>query len=130
MRTRTYSCLFGAAALALASIAIHAQDAPTLSVKELSRPAGKPKYSDETVDQPIFLPGVRFCKPEEVDYRGDFRKINCQDEKLINAVSTRERDPYNLRPRTIIDNRVEPNGNLLRIKFQRKSHTKPAASED
>ena len=132
MKTQAYTYLFSAIilSLSLTAVSAHAQDSATLSVEELSTRASKPQYRAETIYQPDFFPGVRLCQPEEVDYRGDLRKINCQDEKLINAVSTREQDPYNLRPRTIIDNRIEPNGNLLRIKFQRKSHAKPASSEN
>ena len=88
------------------------------------------EYQTKTVYESSFLPGVRFCEEDEVDYRGDFRKVNCQDEELINAVSTREADPYNTRPNIIVNDRIEPNGNLLRIKFRKKVYTKPTTSNN
>ena len=78
------------------------------------------EYKTRTVYESEFLPGVRFCDQEEVDYRGDFRRVNCQDEEIIESVSTREQDEYNTGPHSIVDDRVAPNGNLLRIKFRKK----------
>ena len=78
------------------------------------------KYESRTVYEHEFLPGVRFCEDEEVDYRGDFRKVNCQDEDKIRAVSTRDEDLYNANAHSIVDDRIEPNGNLLRINFRKK----------
>ncbi len=76
----------------------------------------------QTVYETKFLPGVRLCEEDEVDYRGDFRKVNCQDEEMINAVSTRKEDPYNnAKPNTIVSDRIEPNGNIFRINFRRKA---------
>ena len=91
------------------------------SAEEISN--AQPEYSvkTETVYESSFLPGVRLCDQEEVDYRGDFRKVNCQDEALINSVSTRKQDPYNTRPNIIVDDRIEPNGNIFRINFRKKA---------
>ncbi|MFK7794752.1 MAG: hypothetical protein AB8B89_05335 [Gammaproteobacteria bacterium] len=90
------------------------------SAEEISN--AQPEYSikTETVYESSFLPGVRLCNEEEVDYRGDFRKVNCQDERLINSVSTRKQDPYNTRPNIIVDDRIKPNGNIFRINFRKK----------
>ena len=83
----------------------------------------KPDYSvkTQTVYESSFLPGVRLCKDHEVDYRGDFRKVNCQDEALIDSVSTRQQDPYNTKPTAIVDDRIETNGNIFRINFRKKA---------
>ncbi len=91
------------------------------SVEEISN--AQPDYSvkTETVYEPNFLPGIRLCKESEIDYRGGLRKVNCQDEMLINSVSTRKQDPYNTRPNVIVNDRIEPNGNILRINFRRKA---------
>jgi hypothetical protein len=91
------------------------------SAKEVSK--ARPNYSvkTETIYESSFLPGVRLCEDNEVDYRGDFRKVNCQDEALINSVSTRQQDLYGSRPNTIVNDRIEPNGNIFRIKFHRKA---------
>tara|TARA_R110002096_G_scaffold421742_1_gene627736 strand:+ start:603 stop:1016 length:414 start_codon:yes stop_codon:yes gene_type:complete len=90
------------------------------SAEEISKV--QPKYSvkSKTVYESSFLPGVRLCQEDEVDYRGDFRKVNCQDEALIDAVSTRKEDPYNTKPTTIVNDRIEPNGNIFRINFRKK----------
>ena len=110
----------------MATIAIIAITAGPLLAED-SKPQPEPpkldtsvKYEARTVYESEFLPGVRWCEQDEVDYRGDFRRVNCQDEAIIQAVSTREEDRYSSGPNTIIDDRVEPNGNLLRIKFHKK----------
>ncbi|MFK8027367.1 MAG: hypothetical protein AB8C40_04835 [Gammaproteobacteria bacterium] len=91
------------------------------SPEEISN--SEPEYSlkTETIYEPSFLPGVRLCEDNEVDYRGDFRKVNCQDDALINSVSTRKTDPYNTRPSIIVNDRIEPNGNIFRINFRKKA---------
>ena len=91
------------------------------SAEEISN--SEPEYSlkTETIYEPSFLPGVRLCEDNEVDYRGDFRKVNCQDDALINSVSTRKNDPYNTRPSIIVNDRIEPNGNIFRINFRKKA---------
>lgn len=77
-------------------------------------------YQSRIVYESAFLPGVRLCEDNEVYYRGDFRRVNCQDEELIESVSTR-RNLFNATtPSTFIDNYAIPNGNIFRIKFQRK----------
>ena len=78
------------------------------------------EYKTRTVYESEFLPGVRLCDEEEVDYRGDFRRVNCQDEEIIQSVATREQDEYSAGPNSIVDDRIAPNGNLLRIKFRKK----------
>lgn len=89
------------------------------------------EYKTRTVYESEFLPGVRWCEEEEVDYRGDFRRVNCQDEAIIQSVSTREKDEYNAGPNSIVDDRIAPNGNLLRIKFRKKIvATQPKSSNN
>lgn len=89
------------------------------------------EYKTRTVYESEFLPGVRWCEDEEVDYRGDFRRVNCQDEAIIQSVSTREKDEYNAGPNSIVDDRIAPNGNLLRIKFRKKIvATQPKSSNN
>ena len=100
------------------------------SAEEISK--AQPDYSikTETVYESSFLPGIRLCEDDEVDYRGDFRKVNCQDEALINSVSTRQQDPYNTKPSTIVNDRVEPNGNIFRINFRKKTTLVPNNSDN
>ncbi|MDW3094204.1 MAG: hypothetical protein R8G33_00875 [Gammaproteobacteria bacterium] len=112
---------------------VNAEDAsvPTPpSTEDISK--AQPEYSikTETVYESSFLPGVRLCEESEVDYRGEFRKVNCQDETLINAVSTRKQDPYNARPHIIVDDRIEPNGNIFRINFRKKASVVPNTSDN
>jgi hypothetical protein len=91
------------------------------SAEEISNSLPNYSVKTETVYESSFLPGVRLCEDNEVDYRGDFRKVNCQDEALINSVSTRKQDPYNTRPNIIVNDRIEPNGNIFRINFRKKA---------
>lgn len=77
-------------------------------------------FESRTVYESSFLPGVRLCEEDEVDYRGDFRRVNCQDEELIESVSTRNDLFEATTPSTVVDNTNVPNGNILRIQFQRK----------
>ena len=78
------------------------------------------EYKTRTVYEGEFFPGVRWCEDKEVDYRGDFRRVNCQDEAIIESVSTRDQDYFDSKPHAIVEDRVAPNGNLLRIKFRKK----------
>ena len=88
------------------------------------------EYKTRTVYEPEFLPGVRLCEEDEVDYRGDFRRVNCQDEAIIEAVSTRQQDDFNTGPNQIVEDRVAPNGNLFRIKFRKKVVAQPKSSDN
>ncbi len=91
----------------------------------------KIEYKTRTVYEPEFLPRVRWCEEDEVDYRGDFRRVNCQDEAIIEAVSTRDRNDYDTGAHSIVEDRVAPNGNLLRIKFRKKVvATEPKSSNN
>ena len=99
------------------------------SAEQIAQDEPKLQIKTETIYETSFLPGVRLCEEDEVDYRGDFRKINCQDEALIDAVSTRKEDPYNTRPNTVVSDRVEPNGNIFRINFRRKATVVQDTSE-
>lgn len=135
MKTAQFAHLFIAlAASALLISSVNAEDAPVdqtpPSAEEISN--SEPEYSlkTETVYESSFLPGVRFCEDNEVDYRGDFRKVNCQDEALINAVSTRKNDPYNTRPSIIVNDRIEPNGNIFRINFRKKASVVPNTTDN
>ena len=110
----------------IASFAISAIATGPLFAEESAPPPEAPKldtsvqYEARTVYESKFLPGVRLCDQDEVDYRGDFRRVNCQDEDIIHSVSTREEDRYSAGADPIVDDRIEPNGNLLRIKFHKK----------
>ena len=113
---------------------IFADDAATVqtppSAETISQEQQTLQIKTETIYETSFLPGVRLCGEDEVDYRGDFRKVNCQDEALINAVSTRKEDPYYTRPNTVIDDRIEPNGNIFRINFRRKASVVETTSDN
>lgn len=88
------------------------------------------KLKTNTLYEAKFLPGVRLCEEDEVDYRGDFRKVNCQDEQIINSVSTSKYDSFNTKPTAIVDDRIEPNGNIFRINFKRKATIVENTSEN
>ena len=91
----------------------------------------KIEYKTRTVYEPEFLPGVRLCEEDEVDYRGDFRRVNCQDEDIIESVSTRNQNDFDSGAHSIVEDRVAPNGNLLRIKFRKKVvATEPKSSNN
>ena len=127
MKSPQYAHLFIAAGVAftLFTSNANAEDAsvdhtpPTL--EEISKVNINYSVTTKTVYESSFLPGVRLCEDNEVNYRGDFRKVNCQDEALINSVSTRKQDPYNTRPNIIVNDRIEPNGNIFRLNFHRKT---------
>lgn len=89
------------------------------------------EYKTRTVYEPEFFPGVRWCEKKEVDYRGDFRRVNCQDEAIIESVSTRDKNFVDSGAHSIVEDRVAPNGNLLRIKFRKKVvATEPKSSNN
>ncbi len=122
MNTTHHKLIF-VVSLAVLSSAVTAEDASVKtppSTEEISQNQ-QLQIKTETVYETSFLPGVRLCEEDEVDYRGDFRKVNCQDDELINSVSTRKEDPYNIRPHIIVNDRIEPNGNIFRINFRRKA---------
>ncbi len=127
MKTRPITHLLAATLMTgcILTFNVHAEESNEIPAPPSTEgiPNSAPKYSvkTETIYEPSFLPGVRLCNEEEVDYRGDFRKVNCQDEQLINSVSTRKDDPYNTRPNAIVEDRVEPNGNIFRLNFRRKA---------
>ena len=118
----THQQLFCAVFLSMFSFSVIGADEPLSappSVDEI--PQKQLQIKTETIYESSFLPGVRLCEDDEVDYRGDFRKVNCQDDALINAVSTRKEDPYNTQPNIIVDDRIKPNGNIFRINFRKKN---------
>ena len=134
-RTRyTHHIIVSATVAVLFTPSIFADDTDTVqtppSAEEISQEQQKLQIKTETIYETSFLPGVRFCEEDEVDYRGEFRKVNCQDEALINAVSTRKEDPYYSRPNTVIDDRIEPNGNIFRINFRRKASVVETTSDN
>lgn len=88
-------------------------------VETLTEAESNLKFKSITEIDTSFFPGVRLCEESEVDYKNGARKVNCQDEKLIQAVSTRDINKYNEKPNTVINDRVKPNGNILRINFGR-----------
>lgn len=102
---------------------------PPPSINTINEEQNQLDLKTQTVYETKFLPGVRLCEKQEVDYRGDFRKVNCQDEEIINAVSTRKADPYNTKPNIIVNDRIEPNGNIFRIDFRRKATVVENTSE-
>lgn len=129
----THHLLIPAIALSLLASTVIADDNDAIdtppSAEEIAQDEPKLQIKTETIYETSFLPGVRLCEEDEVDYRGDFRKVNCQDEALIDAVSTRKEDPYNTRPNTVVSDRVEPNGNIFRINFRRKATVVQETSE-
>ncbi len=100
------------------------------SADELSSNETKLEYRTKTVYESTWLPGVRLCEDDEVDYHGGLRKVNCQDDELIDSVSTREPDLYDTRPNIIVDDKVQPNGNILRIRFRKKAYTRATTSDN
>lgn len=100
-------------------------------VAETPRLDTKIEYKTRTVYESEFFPGVRLCEEDEVDYRGDFRRVNCQDEAIIESVSTRNQNDFDTGAHSIVKDRVAPNGNLLRIKFHKKVvATEPKSSNN
>lgn len=128
----THHSLILLAAIMLSANLVIADDAITVppSADKISQDKQLLQIKTETIYESSFLPGVRLCEDEEVDYRGDFRKVNCQDEALINEVSTRKDDRYNLKPDAIVSDRVEPNGNIFRINFRRKASVVETTSDN
>ena len=106
------------------SVLVHA-DESVLSeidppdVETLSESESNLKFKSVTEIDTSFFPGVRLCEEREVDYRNGARRVNCQDEHLIRAVSTRNVNKLNERPNAFLNDRVQPNGNVLRINFGR-----------
>ena len=82
-------------------------------------------YETRTVYESQFLPGVRLCEDSEVDYRGDFRRVNCQDTEILEALSTRDPRVTLDDPNKVFKNDFHGSGNILRINFQRKVVTNP-----
>ena len=88
-------------------------------VEEISKAESDLKFKTITEIDTNFFPGIRLCEEDEVDYRNGARKVNCQDPELIEAVSTRNPNLDHNPPNTIVNDRVQPNGNILRINFGR-----------
>jgi len=130
--TRRLIMLMTAASLfAMPVMAEQSDSAPTPPSTENIPEQQQPlKLETNTVYETSFLPGVRLCEEDEVDYRGDFRKVNCQDEQLINSVSTSKYDSFSTKPTAIVDDRIEPNGNIFRINFKRKATVVENTSEN
>jgi len=103
---------------------------PPPSAEEITTDQQTLTLKTHTIYETSFLPGVRLCEEKEIDYRGDFRKVNCQDEELIEAVSTRKEDPYNTQPNIIVNDRIAPNGNIFRINFRKKATIVENTSEN
>ena len=82
-------------------------------------------YETRTVYESQFLPGVRLCEESEVDYRGDFRRVNCQDTEVLEALATRDNRVTVDEPNKVFKNDFQASGNILRINFQRKIVTNP-----
>lgn len=81
-------------------------------------------YETRTIYQSEFLPGVRLCEEDEVDYRGDFRRVNCQDEDVLEALATRDDRVTVAQPNKVFKDDFKASGNILRIDFQRKLFSK------
>ena len=105
------------ASLSAEETALPNNDLP--DVEEISKAESNLKFKSITEIDTNFFPGVRLCEDGEVDYRNGARKVNCQDEQIIEAVSTRNPNLYDNQSSTILNNRTQPNGNILRINFGR-----------
>jgi hypothetical protein len=77
----------------------------------------------KTVYKYSLLPGIRLCDRDKKQAQTR-TGVNCQDPELINSVSTRDREIYSLEHSTIVQEKVAPNGNILRIQFSRKPSLK------
>ena len=136
MKTVKRILIISAAVYLTASVAFASEpSAPASTAVEEAPPAPKLDtsigYKTRTIYEPEFFPGVRWCEQKEVDYRGEFRRVNCQDQAVIEAVSTRELTDLDAAPPSTIKDRVAPNGNILRIKFRKKViATQPKSSEN
>lgn len=134
MKSQRYTHLFISGAITLATLTTPAFSKDVSTDESLPTPDElskiDTKYSYKTEYETSFLPGIRFCEDSEADYWTDFREVNCQDEELINAVSTRKEDSYNTKPSIIVNDRIEPNGNLLRIYFRKKVRKEPDTSDN
>ena len=126
-----FSVAIGVALLSTQLVAEESIDVtPPPSADEISKTETKLELRTKTVYESSWLPGVRLCEDDEVDYHGGLRKVNCQDDELIDAVSIRDTDPYNTQPNYIVDDRVQPNGNILRIKFRNKAYQHVTTSDN
>ena len=132
MKALTCSLLTSLAISLVAATPILADNSETASdVAETPKLDTEIEYKTRTVYESEFLPGVRWCEEDEVDYRGDFRRVNCQDEAIIESVSTRDQNSFDSGTHSIVEDRVAPNGNLLRIKFRKKVvATEPKSSNN
>ena len=76
--------------------------------------------SDGNIDQdktlilePNFLPGIKPCNDRQIEQG----RLNCQEESIVREISTQ---PDEIEPTPFVQDDVVPNGNILRIDFNRK----------
>ena len=82
------------------------------------RPArDAPTYSSYTKYETTFLPGLKSCVEDSTS-----QALACQ-EAVIQGLSTSATDYYQIRPRTVVEDEVQPRGNILQIKFDKRIRT-------
>ncbi len=76
-----------------------------------------PTYSSYTKYETTFLPGLKPCVEDTSSTTS-----GCQ-EAVIQGLATSSTDYYQLRPSTVVEDEVQPRGNILQIKFDRRIRT-------
>lgn len=87
---------------------------------QIEQPASHtPTYSSYTKYETTFLPGMKLCTSSTTS---SSQHTACQDA-VIQGLSSNPTDFYQIKPSTIIENEVQPRGNLLQIKFDKRIRT-------
>ena len=93
-------------------------DAADASETPVNRP---PRYSSYTKYEATFLPGINPCNHA---FSSNSDTTECQESSVIQGLSTNTIDTYQIKPSAIIEDQVQPRGNLFQIKFDRRIRTK------
>ena len=92
-------------------------DAAEASETSINRP---PIYSSYTQYEATFLPGINPCNRI---FSSNSKTTECQEASVIQGLSTNTIDTYPIKPSAIIEDQIQPRGNLFQIKFDRRIRT-------
>ena len=85
-------------------------DAADSNETPINRP---PIYPSYTKYEATFLPGINPCN----------RAFSSSEWSVTQGLSTNSIDTYQIKPRAIIEDQIQPRGNLFQIKFDRRVRT-------
>ena len=92
-------------------------DAADSNETPINRP---PIYPSYTKYEATFLPGINPCNRA---FSSNSNTTECQEYSVTQGLSTNSIDTYQIKPSAIIEDQIQPRGNLFQIKFDRRVRT-------